>query len=337
MSVCPEREEIIKVVFGHSSGERILLHLKECPRCIEVYNEYRVLWNDLSQLQHMPVPPSLYDYTKNISEKENVVNPYKSVIYYAIYLVIAIPLFIYFYYKENHIIQYNNIPISRLTEDSLIKKYYLHTYKILRDSYQKNWFPGTINKILSNYGANINKTYIQYFNPFIERLGDLDEYSKNDFIKSFKNIYEVAIFSYFFSQELKIKKVLYREFSLGSKRLLDNILSYLMFSQNRDGGFGILPRDQKSLQQTMFWVSLFIKNYTLLTNTIPHPIIEKIESYISNKTDVISAFVKSFLFNQLTSVSEEQAQFVYLEQILSHLFITNKSNTLFKEYFTIFL
>lgn len=336
--MCPSKEEIIKAVFGHSINKNIIGHLKDCVTCMEIYNEYKTLWNDLVQLQEVSPPEISHKFIKTIVAKTNMTyHIYRGALYIIFYLIIAIPIFIYFYHIESEKIDYGNLSISQLLDPALVKKYHHNTLKMLRNYYQRKWFAGSINNLLASYRNNINQTYIHYFNPFIEKLVNISENNIFSFTKDFKSIYEISILSYFVSQELKIKKILYGQSDLVGEKLLHNLLSYLMFSQNSDGGFGILPKDEKSLQQTLFWIALFIKNYIVLTNTIPHNIIEKIERYVSNKTDVISNFVKYYLFNQQSNFNENPAHFIYIEQILAYLFITKDYKHLVKENIILFL
>lgn len=334
--MCPKKEEIIQVVFGHSPNQNVIQHLKECSTCLENYNEYKILWNNLSQLQNITPPAISYDYVQNIRRKVITATIYRYAIYAALYLVIAIPLFLYFYYSENSNFNYDNLSIFQLSDNNSIKKYYDNSHKILRSYYQKNWFSISINNVLANH-SNINQTYMQYLNPFIEKLNNTYKEDIGDFLKKFTNLYELSIFSYFLSQELKINKILYRQFDSRHKKLLDSILYYLTFSQNSDGGFGIQPMDQKSIQQTIFWIALFIRNYTILTNATPNNIITKINTYTSSKTDIISIFVQYLLFNHNLNIADNSTQFPYVEQFLAYQFVTNKNKILPKEHIALFI
>ncbi len=333
--MCPKEEEIIKVVFGHSSNQNILRHLKECSTCLERYSEYKTLWNDMSQLQNITPPPINYDFIKYIKKKLITNTIFRYAIQTVFYLAVALPLLLYFYYNENNL-NYKSFSIFQLLDNNSIKKYYNNTNMMLKNYYKENWFLGSINSVLVSHN-NINKTYAQYLYPFIEKLNNLNKEDINDFTKNFTNLYELSIFSYFLSQELKINKMLHGQFDLKAKKLLDGILYYLTFSQNSDGGFGIQPSDQKSLPQTTFWISLFVRNYTILTNTIPYNVVNKIKTHTSSKTDIISIFVQYLLFNRDSSITGNPAEFSYVEQFLAYQFLVNRNKVLPKEQIAIFI
>lgn len=335
--MCPKNEEIIKTVFGHSLNQNILQHIKECSTCSVKYSEYKTLWNDISQLQNITPPEISNDYIKDINSKvATTPTIYSYAIYIIFYVAVAIPLLLYFYHNENNNLISKNFSIFQLSDNNLIERYYNNASKILGNYYQRNWFWNSINSVLTNH-RNINQTYVQYLQPFIAKLNNLYKKDINDLPKSFTNLYEFSISSYFLSQELKINKILHGQFDSRFKRLLDSILYYLTFSQNSDGGFGIQPLDQKSLAQTTFWISLFVRNYTILTNTVPYNIINKIKTYTSSKTDIISVFVQYLLFNQSSSIIDNPAQFSYVEQFLAYQFIVSKNKVLPKEQITIFI
>ncbi len=330
---CPSKEEIARIIFEMIAENNTIEHLKQCENCLEIFNEYKKLWNDLSQLQNIKLITKPADFRLNLNKitnkKRTLTKYFVSPAFYLIILTF-LTAFIYLYKKISlkpslKSANYNTffVSIYKLSDEKLIKKYENNLKKILHLSNEKRWFSKSIEGILTNYRNKINTTYKEYFPHFIEKL---ESYSNGDFTNIFKNLYEATIFFYYLSQELKIKKFTTGTITQQNIKILNSIMDYLDTSQNSDGGFGIFPSDQKSIPQILFWVSLFIRNYVILTGKIPVNIINKIKNYIKTEKNPIFEFSKIFLFEEKPILKIDNYELIYIEQILSFQFIHNIEN-----------
>ncbi|MFN7181754.1 MAG: hypothetical protein ACK4NF_03630 [Planctomycetota bacterium] len=307
---CPEREEIIKIVFGHSKNKTIISHIEECSSCLRLFNEYKTLWNTIAQLQAIEIGESLVGSAEQKLNIKSSGSPssFRLFNYIAgviLCVITSVLLILYFSHNE----QINNI-------------YDEPSKKIISKIYKKDWFARELNALLTCHEQNINATYKQYFMPFIERIYTIYYERKTELLST---LYELAIFSYFFSQELKIRKILDGYISRADEKILDNILYYISYSQNSDGGIGIESKDERSLPQVVFWVVLFVRNYIFLRARIPETLLAGLKKYVLNEKSVIGNFVNIFLFNKDKETNISFENFEYVEQFLAYQYIKEKN------------
>jgi hypothetical protein len=313
--MCPGKEALIAFVFGELSSDDILSHIKECQKCQGLVSEYKMLWNALSSLQNISVDKKIA--TDTFLEKKNKKNYYKSYVsILLIYFVIFLPIFGYFYIVESKKVS----PSRSLTDASTIN-YTLR--KIAQSQYKGKWLFEDINSVCSAYKVTFSDGYIQGLLSYVNEIPQ-----QNIEEKAFQttNLYELAIIGYYISQELKIKKIIGEKISDKALELLKNILVYFSISQNSDGGFGIHPRDSKSIPQVAFWVGLFLRNYIFLHGQIPYNIYRNMKKYLLKENSVISEFIKVVVFNKEAKGYLQRRALHSIEEMLATKYLESKKD-----------